>query len=79
MPQLLYSTQTISDHQLKEYFAQIQLQYYKEPRQYNHLFEDQIKFPTKTNVIGFKKLPKGKALSFISGRQHTVEISQIPY
>lgn len=55
------------------------MQYYDEARQYNHLFEDTMKFPTKTCCTSVKRIKSKKALSMISGREHTVDISKVPY
>lgn len=38
-----------------------------------------MKFPTKTLQNGIKNVDKNKAISFVAGRKHTVDISKVPY
>ena len=53
------------------------MDYYEEPRQYNALHEDGIKFPTRTHLTGVG--PSG-ALTFSASRERAdVDIAMIPY
>lgn len=39
-----------SSASIKDYFAKIQMQYYEEPKQYNHLFEESVRYPEYSHV-----------------------------
>lgn len=52
------------------------MDYYEEPRQYNALHEDRIKFPTRTNLTGVVK----NKLIFGGMRERAdVNVSRMPY
>ena len=53
------------------------MDYYGEPRQYNALNEDRIKFPTRTHLTG---VGEHGGLTFSGSRERAdVDIAMIPY
>ena len=45
------------------------MDYYEEPRQYDALMQDAIKYPTKTNLVPVENGKDGK-LRFTNSREH---------
>jgi len=53
------------------------MEYYDEPRQYNHIMEESIRFPTNTNLVEIAKPGK---LKFTQKREHAdVDVSLMSY
>lgn len=50
MQNLTDSQEQLAYESIKEYFSKIQLGYYFDAKQYNHLYEEGVRFPTKTEL-----------------------------
>lgn len=69
----------LNDYAMTDYFADLQLRYYEEPRQYNNLLCNSFKFPTKTEHRCFKQEGKGTVLSFQTRKKDHLDIKKLPY
>ena len=71
----VYSTRSIKDHHSK-----IQMDYYDEPRQYNPLGSDSVKYPTHTHLVGVHNKTKEHSLFFAGTRERAdVDVGTMKY
>ena len=56
------------------------MDYYDEPRQYNPLGSDSVKYPTHTHLVGVQNKPQEKTLHFAGVRERAdVDVGTMAY